>query len=109
MANNKHEYCGECVFCNSICPECGSKKVNIEWIIKYTYNNIDEDIIKARHKESNIRLDCKYCGCYICLDEGETEELYKLERALSSSIELPDIIKYTYSDGNVKTMTGFIE
>ncbi|MEA1947525.1 MAG: hypothetical protein U9N83_09525 [Thermodesulfobacteriota bacterium] len=37
--SKKHEYCGKCMFCVSVCPECGSTDVDVSGLISFSYSN----------------------------------------------------------------------
>lgn len=43
--NKKHEYCGKCMFCVSVCPECGSSDVDVSGLISFSYSNHLQDDI----------------------------------------------------------------
>ena len=82
--SKKHEYCGKCMFCVSVCPECGSSNVDVSGLISFSYSNYLQDNIDMSLEFGFIKGF--YCNeCHTDIDPG------KLEFAISEA--LPDTIK----------------
>ena len=56
-----HKYCGECIFCTSACPECGSTNVRVKYKVKFEYDNDTEDQIVIHCDHGGIELKCFDC------------------------------------------------
>jgi len=77
-----------CIFCNSKCPECGSKEVEVDFTVRYRFNNDMEDQIFVDMDDSQVSLHCNDCdldrthgGVFFDISSGDQDErlqpLYK--------------------------------
>jgi hypothetical protein len=104
----KHEYCGECIFCNSKCPGCGSLNVSVRFIVTFQYDNETANSINIDQDFDEIELDCNDCGESFHDDGFERDErLDALNRTLGRALELPDELEAEWKDG-VVTYTPYI-
>ena len=95
----QHGYCGECIFCNSKCPLCGSINVNIDFKLQYSYSNGAENHILCNTTEpAEIEMECYDCGEFV---EDDDERLFGLRKAIESA--MPNALECKWSDGKVST------
>jgi hypothetical protein len=81
--NKTHEYRGECLFCTSLCPACGSNAVQVKYTPTFEYGNDMKDHITIFHYSGDIELECSDCGERIeSSEDGHDENLISC-RALS--------------------------
>jgi hypothetical protein len=86
------EECG-CLFCNSICPECGSEEIDVHFTYGFSYSNDTKDSISIMRGEKEIELECNKCGCMITGgDCSHDTRIDKILIALEKGMNLPDII-----------------
>ena len=95
--SKKHGYCGKCMFCASVCPECGSTDVDLSGHIRYSYSNYAQDEIDMDIKLMDVNLECNDCGAGIGLD------LENLKDAIADA--LPDSLKAKRKDDNIVTIS----
>ncbi|MDH3357580.1 MAG: hypothetical protein OEM06_08960 [Desulfobacteraceae bacterium] len=94
--SKKHEYCGECIFCASVCPECGSSDVDVSGLISFSYSNHQQNDI-----EMSLEFDfIKGFYCNECQTDINPE---KLEYAITET--LPDTLKAKRKDGDMVTIS----
>lgn len=94
--SKKHEYCGKCMFCVSVCPDCGSPDVDVSGLISFSYSNHLQDDIDMSLEFDFIKGF--YCNeCHIDIDPD------KLESAISEA--LPDSLKAKRKDDNIVTIS----
>jgi hypothetical protein len=94
--SKKHEYCGKCMFCVSVCPDCGSPDVDVSGLISFSYSNHLQDDIDMSLEFDFIKGF--YCNeCHIDIDPE------KLESAISEA--LPDSLKAKRKDDNIVTIS----
>jgi len=82
--SKKHEYCGKCMFCVSVCPECGSSNVDVSGLISFSYSNYLKDNI-------DMSLEFDFIKGFYCNECHTDIDPEKLEFAISEA--LPDTIK----------------
>ena len=82
--SKKHEYCGKCMFCVSLCPECGSSEVDVSGLISFSYSNYLQDDI-------DMILEFDFIKGFYCNECHTDIDPEKLESAISEA--LPDTIK----------------
>ena len=95
--SKKHDYCGTCMFCNSVCPECSSTDVDVSGHIRFSYRNYAQDEIDMDIKLMDVNLECNDCGAGIGLD------LENLKDAIADA--LPDSLKAKRKDDNIVTIS----
>ena len=94
--SKKHEYCGKCMFCVSLCPECGSSDVDVSGLISFSYsNNLQDDI--------DMSLEFDFIKGFFCNDCHTDIDPKKLESAISEA--LPDSLKAKLKDGDMVTIS----
>jgi len=94
--SKKHEYCGKCMFCVSVCPDCGSPDVDVSGLISFSYSNHLQDDIDMSLEFDFIKGF--YCNeCHIDIDPE------KLESAISEA--LPDSLKAKRKNDNIVTIS----
>jgi hypothetical protein len=94
--SKKHEYCGKCMFCVSVCSDCGSPDVDVSGLISFSYSNHLQDDIDMSLEFDFIKGF--YCNeCHIDIDPE------KLESAISEA--LPDSLKAKRKDDNIVTIS----
>lgn len=94
--SKKHEYCGNCIFCASVCPECGSSDVDVSGLISFSYSNHQQNDI-----EMSLEFDfIKGFYCNECQTDINPE---KLEYAITET--LPDTLKAKRKDGDMVTIS----
>jgi len=94
--SKKHEYCGECIFCASVCPECGSSDVDVSGLISFSFSNHQQNDI-----EMSLEFDfIKGFYCNECQTDINPE---KLEYAITET--LPDTLKAKRKDGDMVTIS----
>jgi len=91
-----HEYCGKCIFCASVCPECGSSDVDVSGLISFSYsNNLQNDI------DMSLKFDfIKGFFCNECHTDIDPE---KLESAIREA--LPDSLRAKRKKGDLVTIS----
>ena len=94
-------YCGECIFCNSKCPECGSTRISVKFDTKNEYENDWEDTIKVYQHVEVTGLKCDHCDLDIDKewdfpDEEELKLLEPLETALNK--HYADMVEFTHNN-----------
>ena len=94
--SKKHEYCGKCMFCVSLCPECGSSDVDVSGLISFSYSNHLQDDI-------DMSLEFDYIKGFYCNECDTDIDPEKLESANSEA--LPDSLKAKRKDGNIVTIS----
>jgi hypothetical protein len=89
--NKKHEYCGKCIFCTSVCPECGSSDVDVSGLISFSY---------SKHQENDIdmSLEFDFIKGFYCNECSADINPEKLESAITKV--LPDTLKAKRNNGN---------
>ena len=92
----KHEYCGKCMFCVSVCPECRSTDVDVSGLISFSYSNHVQDNI-------DMNLEFDYIKGFFCNECHTDIDPKKLESAIGEV--LPDSIKAKRKDGNRVTIS----
>lgn len=79
--HQEHQYCGECIFCSSKCPECGSTDIEADFKLSCSYQNDTEDQISIFQHIEEIEFRCEHCGEWIKEDEFENfvqlDDLYR--------------------------------
>ena len=94
--SKKHEYCGKCIFCASVCPDCGSFDVDVSGLISFSYsNNLQDDI--------DMSLEFDFIKGFYCNECHTDINPEKLESAISET--LPDTIKAKRKGGKRVTIT----
>jgi ribosomal protein S27E len=66
VLNKKNEIdCGNCIFCLSKCPECGSRNIQVRFKpeFEYSYEEGDESI-DIRWDDESIEVHCEDCDNY---------------------------------------------
>ena len=103
--DKEHKYCGECIFCTSTCPKCGSTNIRVKYATAFEYENDTKDQITIFHDYGGIELECLNCAKWIeleCSNWGEwgessnfecDERLIKLRKALIDQLNLSSITK----------------
>ena len=87
--SEKHEYCGECIFCTSVCPECGSSHVRVKYKPTFEYENDTEDQIEISLMDEDVEVDCLDCRKSFEDNESQPDErLHQLIFALRKKLEL---------------------
>ena len=94
--SKKHEYCGKCMFCVSVCPECGSTDVDVSGLISFSYSNHLQDDI-------DMSLEFDFIKGFYCNECHTDIDPEKLESAISEA--LPDSLKAKREDGNMVTIS----
>ena len=94
--SKKHEYCGKCMFCASVCPECSSTDVDVSGLISFSYSNHLQDDI-------DMSLEFDYIKGFYCNECDTDIDPEKLESAISEA--LPDSLKAKRKDGNIVTIS----
>lgn len=84
----KKKYCGECIFCNSKCPACGSEDVNVTFRPEYTYSNSTHNFIRMGSGVYQAALECNDCG-----EEADPDSpaMEKLAWAINRDINIPHV------------------
>lgn len=100
-----HEYCGNCIFCNSKCPECGSISVRVKYSVSYEYENDENDKILISPELGGVELECRSCGEQFQNTEWKSDErLDKLWQAIGKAIDLPDKVEAVWENERVKIL-----
>ena len=94
--SKKHGYCGKCMFCVSVCPDCGSSDVDVSGLISFSYSNHLQDDI-------DMSLEFDYIKGFYCNECDTDIDPEKLESAISEA--LPDSLKATWKDDNMVTIS----
>jgi ferredoxin len=94
--SKKHGYCGKCMFCVSVCPECNSTDVDVSGLISFSYSNHLQDDI-------DMSLEFDYIKGFYCNECNTDINPEKLESAISET--LPDTLKAKRKDGNIVTIS----
>ena len=94
--SKKHEYCGKCMFCVSVCPECSSTDVDVSGLISFSYSNHLQDDI-------DVSLEFDFIKGFYCNECHTDINPEKLESAITEA--LPDTLKAKRKDGNRVTIT----
>ena len=94
--SKKHGYCGKCMFCVSVCPECNSTDVDVSGLISFSYSNHLQDDI-------DMSLEFDYIKGFYCNECDTDIDPEKLESAISEV--LPDSLKAKRKDGNIVTIS----
>ena len=94
--SKKHGYCGKCMFCVSVCPECNSTDVDVSGLISFSYSNHLQDDI-------DMSLEFDYIKGFYCNECDTDIDPEKLESAISEA--LPDSLKAKRKDGNIVTIS----
>jgi ferredoxin len=94
--SRKHGYCGKCMFCVSICPECNSTDVDVSGLISFSYSNHLQDDI-------DMSLEFDYIKGFYCNECDTDIDPEKLESAISEV--LPDSLKAKRKEGNIITIS----
>ena len=94
--SKKHEYCGKCIFCVSVCSDCGSPDVDVSGLISFSYSNHLQDDI-------DMSLEFDYIKGFYCNECDTDIDPEKLESAISEA--LPDSLKAKRKDGNIVTIS----
>lgn len=125
----KHGYCGKCIFCLSVCPECKSTDVVVAGVIEFDYYNNSENYIQINLSVEYLSLfNCESCGANIYPDEFRKdlakikgfnddktlsavnlakkypEKLEKLKKFIQDI--LPDHLDAEWKDGKVNIQQG---
>jgi hypothetical protein len=86
---HQHEHC-ECLFCSCKCPECGSRRIEINYKPKFELRNVKESSINILCPDVETQLSCKECGAHI--ESGGFREhdhrLHGIEQAMWNYLEL---------------------
>jgi hypothetical protein len=53
---------GDCVFCNSVCPECGSRNISVQFVIGYQYHNNKNSKLILNHSGTHLKGRCNECS-----------------------------------------------
>jgi hypothetical protein len=75
MKKNHEESCGECVFCFSKCPLCGSTEVDVTFVPEFHYSNTDRNFIGVRAKEYKAEMECHECGSFFDREDSRMEPM----------------------------------
>jgi len=94
--SKKHGYCGKCMFCVSVCPECNSTDVDVSGLISFSYSNHLQDDI-------DMSLEFDYIKGFYCNECDTDIDPEKLESAISEA--LPDSLKAKRKDDNIVTIS----
>ena len=94
--SKKHGYCGKCMFCVSVCPECNSTDVDVSGLISFSYSNHLQDDI-------DMSLEFDYIKGFYCNECDTDIDPEKLESAISEA--LPGRLKAKRKDSNRVTIT----
>ena len=95
MSKN-HEYCGKCMFCVSVCPDCGSSDVDVSGLISFSYsNNLQDDI--------DMSLEFDFIKGFFCNECHTDIDPEKLEPAIRGA--LPDSLKARRKNGDMVTIS----
>jgi ferredoxin len=94
--SKKHEYCGKCMFCVSVCPECGSSDVDVSGLISFSYSNYLQDDI-------DMSLEFDFIKGFYCNECHTDIDPEKLEFAISEA--LPDTVKAKRTGGKKVIIT----
>jgi len=94
--SKKHEYCGKCIFCVSVCPKCGSSDVDVSGLISFSYSNHLKDNI-------DMSLEFDFIKGFYCNECHADIDPKKLESAIIET--LPDSLKAKRKDGNMVTVS----
>ncbi len=92
----KNEYCGKCIFCASVCPECGSSDVDVSGLISFSYS-------KHQHDDIEMTLEFDFIKGFYCNECHKDINPDKLESAITKA--LPDTLKAKRKDDNNVTIT----
>lgn len=78
---HQEEKC-DCIFCQSKCPECGSREVEVDCIIRQGYHP-KPDKIKIDIDMQDLTIRCSNCEKeFSSYDDKYEEEMSRLEGAL---------------------------
>lgn len=95
----KHKWCGECIFCCCVCPECGSTNV----FVIYKNLEIDNDTKNYIYvdrtdmiRDDNAVIQCKDCGAWSRNNKKLEEWLYRYF----------DVEEYFIEDGEIRFEEG---
>ena len=94
--SKKHEYCGKCIFCASVCPECGSSDVDVSGLISFSYSNHQQNDI-------DMSLEFDFIKGFYCNECHTDINPEKLEYAITET--LPDTLKAKRKDGDMVTIS----
>lgn len=98
----EHSYCGKCLFCCSICPECKSTNVRVKLRLSLEYENDTEDMIVINNTGDDIELECLDCGEWFeSTDLKYDERLAKLWRAFCEAIDSSDLVEVKFKSGKI--------
>ena len=94
MENKDHQETCPCIYCNSVCPECGSLNVRVKFTVSFDYANDIRIPINLTQDIGAIELECEECGEDFKHDGFEQDErLIPLWNALDESLDLPTGLK----------------
>ncbi len=102
MEKKKHTYCGKCMFCTSVCPECGKTDVEVTGDIHFYYHNAAQDEIELEIELETIDLYCNTCSA----DMIGGSLLEKLKTAIDNA--LPDSIIAKWKDDKVTCEANYV-
>lgn len=97
----EHEYCGECIFCTSKCPECGSTNIEVKYSISGSYQNDIQNVLALNHEIERLEMICEDCGeCFEHSEWGKDERLSKLIKAIYEFFNFPTFVSMDEPDEN---------
>ncbi len=104
-----HEYCGECIFCTSLCPECGSTEIRVKYNPTFEYDNDTEGIICVSRSDDHLELECYSCDEIIDTKYLMGDKRFlKLTRELNNLLGLPGMVTASLGEivnGEIKINT----
>ncbi len=83
--DSRHPNGCECIFCLSVCTECGSDRVEVSFTTAYTYDRSKPNHLLARARRHQLAMHCKACGT---LYPNGHPSMQKLLRSLAQAVGL---------------------
>ena len=90
MAKKKpHKNCA-CLFCSSVCPECGSPDIRVSYKPAYQFDNDTENVIRISSMGAYVVIECNECGkTFDSENISDRERTRPLLHALAFALSLP--------------------
>jgi hypothetical protein len=92
----EHAYCGKCIFCVSVCPECKSTNVNVNYDVRFSSVVGEKDKI-----EIDGELELFEINCHECAEQAiyQHDDLGVYDKAIGETYT--SIMEVTRKDGKI--------
>ena len=102
--DSKQEGCGNCIFCLSQCPECGSRNVSVRYKPEFEYSYSDgENSIHIGISDYWLEITCEDCGDYF-ESNSFSDEGSALECAISDIVNKFTEYSITRNEKNIEVV-----